>query len=143
MQVDNVPEENENVEVEHHIVENTNLVREKLRFFRPSCSLIRQLHYFNLQDLETYAASYKGLAKLYRLLFVVEHCPPLRVEALRMALSYVMTTFNTNMYQQIHKSLQDAITGSVSPCAFPVLGLLLLSNISLVFSAGSPFCQMP
>jgi len=62
------------------------------------------------QDLETYATQYKGLAKLYRLTYIADHCPPLRVEALRMALAYVMTTYNTNLYQQINKKLQEALT---------------------------------
>ena len=62
------------------------------------------------QDLEQYASQYTGLAKLNRLRFVADHCPPLRLEALRMALSYVMTTYNTSMYQQIYKKLQEAIT---------------------------------
>ena len=90
------------------------------------------------QDLETYASSYRGLAKLHRLLFVAEHCPPLRVEALRMALTHVMTTYNTNMYQEIHKSLQDAITGYISVARnycgedkYPVL-----SRLQAVHSSG-------
>ena len=60
--------------------------------------------------MEAYATSYKGLAKLNRLLYVADHCPPLRVEALRMALNYVMTTYNTNMYLDVHKKLQGAIS---------------------------------
>ncbi|XP_064632746.1 COP9 signalosome complex subunit 1-like [Lineus longissimus] len=88
MQVDAAPEENENVEEEQYSVENVTM------------------------DLEAYGAGYKGLAKLNRLIYVADHCPTLRVEALRMALVYVQTTFNTNMYQQIHKKLQDAITSS-------------------------------
>lgn len=60
--------------------------------------------------MEAYAASYKGMAKLYRLMYVAEHCPSLKVEALRMALAYVMSTFNITMYETIHKKLQEAIT---------------------------------
>ncbi|KAK2164228.1 hypothetical protein LSH36_67g01014 [Paralvinella palmiformis] len=94
MQVDVAAEENENIEEEHHLVENTTL------------------------DLEAYAASYKGMAKLYRLLYVAEHCPSLKVEALRMALAYVMSTFNITMYETIHKKLQEAITSqSILPDA--------------------------
>lgn len=37
-------------------------------------------------DLEGYAASYKGLAKVRRLLFVAKHCPSLQLDALRLAL---------------------------------------------------------
>lgn len=84
MQVDAPPEENDNLEPEPYLVENTSL------------------------DLETYASSYTGLAKLNRLLFIADHCPQLRIEALRMALSYVQTTYNVSMYQQIHRKLQEA-----------------------------------
>ena len=62
------------------------------------------------QDLEAYSTQYKGLARLSRLVYIADHCPPLRVEALRLALTHVMTTYNTGMYQQLHKKLQEAIT---------------------------------
>ena len=68
------------------------------------------LHSFLIsQDLETYASQYKGMARLYRLNYVAEHCPPLRIEALRTALTHVMSTYNTNMYTTLHKRLQEAI----------------------------------
>lgn len=54
------------------------------------------------------AAQYKGMARLLRLLYVADHCPPLAVEALRIALTTVMTTFNTSLYLTIHKKLLDA-----------------------------------
>ncbi|XP_074647226.1 COP9 signalosome complex subunit 1-like isoform X2 [Tubulanus polymorphus] len=88
MQVDAPPEENDNIEEIPYIVENTTL------------------------DLENYSNSFRGLAKLNRLLYVADHCPALRVESLRIALSYVQQTFNTNMYQQIHKKLQEAVSSS-------------------------------
>ncbi|OWF51862.1 COP9 signalosome complex subunit 1-like isoform X2 [Mizuhopecten yessoensis] len=90
MQVDAQPEENDNVEDSQYQVENTSL------------------------DLEQYASQYTGLARLKRQLFIAEHCPSLRVEALRMALSYVMTTYNTNLYQEIHRKLQEAVASSSS-----------------------------
>ena len=62
-----------------------------------------------LKDLEQYATNYKGLAKLYRLMHIANHCPLLQIEALRLALTSVMTTYNTNLYQQIHKKLQEAV----------------------------------
>lgn len=34
-------------------------------------------------DLEGYANSYEGLAKVRRLMFVAKHCPSLQVDALR------------------------------------------------------------
>ncbi|CAH2039645.1 unnamed protein product, partial [Iphiclides podalirius] len=70
MQVELPLEDNENNETDCYVVENPTL------------------------DLETYAASYTGFAKLYRLMFVADHCPSLRLEALKMAISYVMTTYN-------------------------------------------------
>lgn len=61
-------------------------------------------------DLESYAASYTGLSKIQRLLFVANHCPALQIEALKLALAYVKeNTFNTNMYTQIHAKLTDAV----------------------------------
>ncbi|XP_076435246.1 COP9 signalosome complex subunit 1-like [Babylonia areolata] len=100
MQVDGAPEENDNVEEEpQYIVENPSL------------------------DLEQTAAQYTGLARLHRLVYIADHCPSLRVEALRMALNYVMTTYNTTLYGVLHRkladtvsansTLPDAVTGSV------------------------------
>ncbi|XP_064603999.1 COP9 signalosome complex subunit 1-like [Liolophura sinensis] len=88
MQVDGQAEENENVEEQHYSVENTSL------------------------DLESYASCYIGAAKLNRLVYIAEHCPSLQIESLRMALAYVMTTYNTNMYQQIHRKLQEAVANA-------------------------------
>lgn len=36
--------------------------------------------------------------RIERLQFIADHCPPLRVEALKMALSFVQRTFNVDMY---------------------------------------------
>lgn len=84
MQVDVQPEDNDNNEEENYMVEEPTL------------------------DLESYANSYTGLAKLYRLLFIADHCPSLRLEAIKMAIHYVMAqTYNVNMYQQLHKKLAD------------------------------------
>lgn len=35
------------------------------------------------QDMEVYAASYEGLAKIKRLMFVAKHCPGLAEDALK------------------------------------------------------------
>ena len=64
---------------------------------------------FLFQDLEAYALCYTGLAKVNRLLFVAKHCPPYKTEALRMALAYTLSTYNTQMYQLIHRKLNDAV----------------------------------
>ncbi|XP_075557516.1 COP9 signalosome subunit 1b isoform X2 [Dermacentor variabilis] len=85
MQVDAPPEENEAAEEETYVVENPTL------------------------DLEAHANSYAGLARLYRLLYIADHCPSLRVEALRMALTHVQNTYNIAKYQEIHKKLSEAV----------------------------------
>nr|CAH7750676.1 unnamed protein product [Callosobruchus chinensis] len=83
MQVDAPPEDNDNNEEENYVVENPSL------------------------DLEVYANSYSGLAKLYRLIYIIDHCPSLRLEALKTAISYVMTTYNVNLYQVLHQKLAE------------------------------------
>lgn len=60
------------------------------------------------QDLEAYANNYLGLARLYRLQFIADHCPALRVEALKMAISHVMHTYNVAMYQSLHTKLVES-----------------------------------
>ncbi|XP_071040671.1 COP9 signalosome complex subunit 1 [Parasteatoda tepidariorum] len=91
MQVDAPPEENDASEEEIYVVENPTL------------------------DLEAYISSYTGLAKLYRLLYIADHCPALKIEALKMALSYVQNTYNVNIYQMIHRKLVDATGNSNLP----------------------------
>lgn len=86
MQVDAPVEDNDNAEEESYIVENPTL------------------------DLEVYANSYTGLAKLYRLMFIADHCPTLRIEALKMAITYVMTTYNVSLYLSLHRRLSQAIS---------------------------------
>lgn len=83
MQVDAQPEDVENNEEDVYVVENPTL------------------------DLEAYANSYEGLARCFRLMYIAEHCPSLRVDALKMAIAHVMTTLNTTLYQQLHKKLID------------------------------------
>lgn len=91
MQVDVPLEDNENNESECYVVENPTL------------------------DLETYSAAYTGFAKLYRLMFVADHCPSLRLESLKMAISYVMTTYNVSLYQSLHKKLAEAVASAGLP----------------------------
>ncbi|KAB7504591.1 COP9 signalosome complex subunit 1b [Armadillidium nasatum] len=88
MVIDMAVEENENTEEEAIIVENTTL------------------------DLETYSNSYTGLAKLQRLIFIADRCPQLKIEALKMAISYVQTTFNVNLYSQLHRKLKEAVSSN-------------------------------
>jgi len=86
MQVDLQPEDNENTEENNYNVENPSL------------------------DLETYAASYSGLARLHRLIFIANHCPSLRLESLKLAIGYVTQTYNVSLYQHLHKKLADMTT---------------------------------
>jgi len=60
-------------------------------------------------DLESYALGYTGLAAIYRLRFIAHHCPILRVEALKLAISNVMNTHNTALYSELHKKLVAAL----------------------------------
>lgn len=46
--------------------------------------------------------------RIERLQFIADRCPPLRVEALKMALSFVQRTFNVDMYEEIHRKLSEA-----------------------------------
>ena len=64
-------------------------------------------------DLETYANSYIGLARINRLLFIADHCQSLRIEALKMTLNYIKeNTYNCNMYIQVYRKLHDALSVS-------------------------------
>ncbi|CAG9764386.1 unnamed protein product [Ceutorhynchus assimilis] len=89
MQVDALPEDNENNEETFYVVENPTI------------------------DLEAYVNSYSGLAKIHRLIFIIDHCPALRLEALKIAISYVMTTYNVQLYQILHQRLAD-VTSSMN-----------------------------
>lgn len=96
MQVDVQPEDNENNEEENFMVEDPTL------------------------DLESYANSYTGLSKLFRLIYIADHCPTLRLEAIKTAIHYVMAqTYNVNMYQQLHKKLADLNTNAPQPSLLP------------------------
>lgn len=46
--------------------------------------------------------------RIERLQFIADHCPQLRVEALKMALSFVQRTFNVDVYEEIHRKLTEA-----------------------------------
>ncbi|XP_029341309.1 COP9 signalosome complex subunit 1-like [Acyrthosiphon pisum] len=83
MQVDAPPEENDNNEEDLYEVDIDSF------------------------DLDTYANSYIGLARIYRLMYIADHCPRLRSDALRLAISHVITTMNANLYQVLHHKLQQ------------------------------------
>ncbi|XP_003248975.2 COP9 signalosome complex subunit 1b-like, partial [Acyrthosiphon pisum] len=83
MQVDTPPEENDNNEEELYEVDIDSF------------------------DLDTYANSHTGLARIYRLMYIADHCPRLRSDALRLAISHVITTMNANLYRVLHRKLQQ------------------------------------
>ncbi|KAH8406090.1 hypothetical protein KR215_005051 [Drosophila sulfurigaster] len=84
MQVDAPPnEDNENNEELQIVVENPTI------------------------DLEVYANQYTGIARLDRLIYVADVCPVFALEALKMAITYVQSTYNVKVYQMLHKRLSD------------------------------------
>lgn len=103
MQVDLPIEDNENNEDESYSIDNPTI------------------------DLDYYANSYTGLAKLHRLIFIAEHCPSLRLESLKMAINYVMTTYNVTLYQHLHKKVAQATTTSGGPLPDVAAGAALAS----------------
>lgn len=52
-------------------------------------------------ELETITSSYTGLMRIYRLLYIVEHCPTLRNEALLASLKYLQETHFVSLYKQV------------------------------------------
>lgn len=63
-------------------------------------------------DLEVYIGSYVGLAKLSRLLYIADHCIHLRIEALKLAINYILTTYNVSLYQSLYKKYAEAAMSS-------------------------------
>lgn len=59
-------------------------------------------------DLDTYASGFTGLMRISRLVFLAEHCPTIRIDALKLAINYVLETYNTQLYISIHKQLTEA-----------------------------------
>jgi hypothetical protein len=52
-------------------------------------------------ELETITASYAGLMRIYRLLYIADHCLSLRHEALLASLKYIQETHFTSLYKQV------------------------------------------
>lgn len=93
MQVDVPLEDNDNTEEESYTVDNPTL------------------------DLEAYANAYTGFMRLNRLVYIADHCPSLRQEALKMAIAYVMTTYNVSMYQTLHKKASSGAANASTTTA--------------------------
>ncbi|CAF1427739.1 unnamed protein product [Rotaria sordida] len=52
-------------------------------------------------ELETITSSYTGLMRIYRLLYIVEHCSALRNEAFLASLRYIQETHFISLYKQV------------------------------------------
>ncbi len=52
-------------------------------------------------ELETITASYTGLMRIYRLIYIADHCPALRHEAIFATLKYIQETHFTSLYKQV------------------------------------------
>ncbi|KAK4943419.1 hypothetical protein LTR66_014605, partial [Elasticomyces elasticus] len=50
-------------------------------------------------DLESYISNYEGRTRLHRLLHIAQHCPPLSLEALHLAIPEAKNGMNTTAYQ--------------------------------------------
>lgn len=61
-------------------------------------------------DLDVYIASYKGVTKLQRLMFIAKHCPSYAIDALRIAASIVKGTSNVNLYKEVITELAEAVS---------------------------------
>ncbi len=61
-------------------------------------------------DLDVYVSGFTGLMRIKRLIFLAEHCPLLRIDALRLSLNYIMETYNTQLYITVHKQMTDAFS---------------------------------
>ncbi|XP_064407126.1 COP9 signalosome complex subunit 1-like [Halichondria panicea] len=59
-------------------------------------------------DLDQYANSFQGLAKIRRLMFIAKHCPTLRADALRLSLQTVEGTHNTPLFSELRQRVQQA-----------------------------------
>uniref|UniRef100_H2Z8A6 PCI domain-containing protein n=1 Tax=Ciona savignyi TaxID=51511 RepID=H2Z8A6_CIOSA len=83
-------------------------------------------------DLDAYAAAYSGIMRIERLVFIADHAPTLKIDALRMACAYVKKTINVSYYQEIHEKLVEAISneGSTHPNQLPTLDQFWIEQTS-------------
>ena len=57
-------------------------------------------------ELETITSTYKGLARIYRLVHIAEHCVSLRREALLALLKYVEETHFVSLYKKVGSAVR-------------------------------------
>ncbi|KAH8307840.1 hypothetical protein KR059_000658, partial [Drosophila kikkawai] len=60
--------------------------------------------------LPSYADRYTEIPRLLRLKFIAEVCPKLRVQALRLAIEHVKSTYNVKLYDELYRSLCGEVT---------------------------------
>ncbi|KAF7495673.1 COP9 signalosome complex subunit 1 [Sarcoptes scabiei] len=61
-------------------------------------------------EVESYISQFSGHGKLIRLLYIIDHCPPLQIDALEQAIKHVKeTTYNTNLYIKLMEKLCDIV----------------------------------
>lgn len=58
-------------------------------------------------DLDAYSQNYSSVAKIERLLFIAGCCPPLRIDALTLALAEIQSTFLIEKYQDTVQKLNQ------------------------------------
>ncbi len=54
-------------------------------------------------ELEIITSSYIGLIRIYRLLYIADHCSILRNEAIFASLKYIQETHLTSLYKQVER----------------------------------------
>lgn len=61
-------------------------------------------------DIDAYAQNYSGWNKILRLLFIADHSPSLKIDALKIVLNYIKEhTYNTQLYTKVYFNLQQAL----------------------------------
>uniref|UniRef100_A0A1I8FIC6 COP9 signalosome complex subunit 4 n=1 Tax=Macrostomum lignano TaxID=282301 RepID=A0A1I8FIC6_9PLAT len=67
-------------------------------------------------DLDLIVSSYTGYARYQRLIYIADHCPPLRVQALSMTLNYLKSeTLDVQAYVECHRKLVASAPAGQAP----------------------------
>ncbi|KAI9007772.1 26S proteasome subunit RPN7-domain-containing protein [Hyaloraphidium curvatum] len=66
-------------------------------------------------DLEAYANNYQDYTRIERLLFIADHCPPLQVDSLKLALDALKRTLNYAKYTMVLSKLNEVLASKQSP----------------------------
>ncbi|PAA53589.1 hypothetical protein BOX15_Mlig011712g4 [Macrostomum lignano] len=67
-------------------------------------------------DLDLIVSSYTGYARYQRLIYIADHCPPLRVQALTMTLNYLKSeTLDVQAYVECHRKLVASAPAGQAP----------------------------